>query len=79
MGVYMMWTLLALAALVGLALLLFLPGVWVLALVAAAIAIVYGVVWAVGRGVRDVASGEPTPDVEERRDEHVRRRGRGPA
>lgn len=70
-GSYMMWVLLAMVAMVGLVLLLFLPGIWVFALLALAVALVLGIFRMIAAGVSGTA--DDTSDVEERRDEFEQR------
>lgn len=52
MGTYVIGLLTGLALLAALVLLLFMPGVWVLALLALALAVIAVVAWALGRGVK---------------------------
>lgn len=80
MGSYLVWPVIGFAVLVGIALLLFIPGLWVLGVVALAVALVGGIVLGIGAAGRRSA-GEQTPDIVERRHEHedrqrTRRRAR---
>lgn len=75
MGAYVMWTVVGVLALTGFVLLLFVPGVGLIAGLALAAAIVFGIVLGIGRGGAG-ATGQRS-DIEERRAEHVeRQRGR---
>jgi len=71
MGAYVGWTLAATLVLAGFVLLLFVPGVGVLAVVALAIGIVLATLLGISYGA---SRAELTSDVEERRAEHVARR-----
>ena len=66
---YAAWALAALLVLVGFVLLLFVPGVGILALVALAVGIVFAAVLGISYG----GSRDTTSDVEERRQEHLER------
>jgi hypothetical protein len=70
-GVYGMWFAIGLLALVGFVLLLVVPGLWVLGLIAVALAIVWGIAYAIGAAVRGAAGGT-TSDTEERHEEFDR-------
>lgn len=65
---YLTWTIVAMLALAAIVVFLFVPGVAVLAGIALAVALVLGIVLFVARGA--AGSGETTPDVIERRNEH---------
>lgn len=69
MGSYLVWPVIGFAVLVGIALLLFIPGLWVLGVVALAVALVGGIVLGIGAAGRR-AAGDQTPDIVERRREH---------
>jgi hypothetical protein len=76
MGAYAIWGVLILAALAGLVLLLFLPGLWLLGLLVAVIAILLAVAYGIGRGVDEVTGGGDAtgePDIVARRREHEAR------
>ena len=68
---YVGWTLAAIMVLAGFVLMLFVPGVGVLATIALAVGIVMAAVLAISRGA---SRGHMTSDVEERRAEHEERR-----
>lgn len=72
MGSYLVWPVVGFAVLVGIALLLFIPGLWVLGVIALAVALVGGIILGIGAAGRR-AAGERTPDVVERRREHESR------
>lgn len=67
MGTYVIGLLTGLALLAALVLLLFMPGVWVLALLALALAVIAVVEWALGRGVK--AAVDTAAPADERRHE----------
>lgn len=75
MGTYFAWMIAALLVLVGFVLLLFVPGVGVLALLALAFGIVMAAILAISYGGARRAT-DITPDVKERRDEHRERQRR---
>lgn len=68
MGTYVAWTIAALMVLTGFVLLLFVPGIGILALLALAFGIVMAAVLAISYG--GARRGGMTSDVEERRAEH---------
>lgn len=74
MGSYLVWPVIGFAVLVGIALLLFIPGLWVLGVIALAVALVGGIVLGIGAAGRRTA-GSRTPDIVERRREHDARQG----
>lgn len=72
MGSYLVWPVVGFAVLVGIALLLFIPGLWVLGVVALAVALVGGIVLGIGAAGKR-AAGDRAPDVVDRRREHEAR------
>lgn len=71
MGAYVAWTIAALLVLTGFILLLFVPGVGILALLALAIGLVVSAVLAISYGG---SRRRMSSDIEERRSEHRERR-----